>query len=145
MGAGSCGVASQPFSMGFFQIFFVVAGMSSIFIDEVEICKDGPALGIMYVCSTFLIKTQCMQNGVTVVLKGRGVQLWGLKREASLVSDGEKGERKSSVKLSCSCPCCDSVRAAGVKSMCCCQAAERRDSRQSKVPQGEAARHKYTA
>lgn len=46
--------------------------MSSIFIDEVEICKDGPALGIMYVCSTFLIKTQCMQNGVAVVLKGRG-------------------------------------------------------------------------
>lgn len=46
--------------------------MSSIFTDEVEICKDGAALGIMYFCSTFLIKTQRMQNGVTVVLKGRG-------------------------------------------------------------------------
>lgn len=73
--------------------------MSSIFIDEVEICKDGLALGILYVCSTFLIKTQCMQNSVFVVLKGLGVQLWGLKREASLVNDGEKDKRKSSIKL----------------------------------------------
>lgn len=36
---------------------------------EVENCKDELAPGILYVCSKFLIKTQCMQHVFTVVLK----------------------------------------------------------------------------
>lgn len=65
-------------------------------VTEVGICKDGLALWILYICSTFLIKTQCMQNAVVLcvcvcVEAGRVQRLRSRRRTESFVRDREKG------------------------------------------------------
>lgn len=44
----------------------------------------------------------------------------------------------------CSPQCCDGVQAAGMESACCCQAAECKDSRKSKMLKAEASSQKET-